>query len=60
MSETTGTGFIADVRAGDAKRLTIGKLMGGMEARLVDEQDKDVEEGEQGELVSGGDVRGRV
>lgn len=51
-TETTGTGFIADIRDGEATGLTIGKLMSGFEARLVEEDGKDVKEGEQGELVS--------
>lgn len=61
MTETTSGGLLPDVRDGPVKTLTVGKLLPGMEARLVDEDGKDVAEGEAGEFVSranGGGERG--
>lgn len=52
MTETTSGGLLPDVRDGPVKSLTVGKLLPGMEARLVDEDGNDVKEGEPGEFVS--------
>ena len=52
MTETTSGGLLPDVRDGPVKTLTVGKLLPGMEARLVDEDGNDVKEGEPGEFVS--------
>lgn len=54
MTETTSVGLLPDVRDGAIKPGSVGKLLPGLEARLVDEEDRDVKEGEAGELVLSG------
>ncbi|KAM0754180.1 acetyl-CoA synthetase-like protein [Meredithblackwellia eburnea MCA 4105] len=49
MTETTSCALLPDIN--DVKSGTCGKLLSTMQARLVDEQGKDVGEGEPGELL---------
>ena len=55
MTETTSVALLPDLR--DPGQVgNCGKLLAGMEARLVDEEMKDVKEGEAGELLLRGPV----
>lgn len=56
MTETTSVALLPDPQ--DLGLVgNCGRLLGGMEARLVDEEYKDVKEGEAGELLLRGPVR---